>query len=152
MNMTWQYVAGFFDGEGCVTTYANCARPNHFNTRVIFSQSKERGKDLLKEIQLFLSEHRIKSYLHGGYDKRNMWNLDICDRRGIETFLLTCLPLFRIKKTVAQDTWRFLRLYPTLVGQHFKELNAERAKGDWYSKHWKQHSGPGRHQASHTQE
>lgn len=130
-EMTWQYVAGFFDGEGCISTEWNRARRG-MNFRVQLCQSGREGQDVLEEIKEFMAERRIHSTMchrskHGR--NRQMHVLVVSSRESILRCLVAVLPHLRIKKVKAQDLWRFLRLYPALPkGYNFRETNARKAK------------------------
>lgn len=127
--LNWDYITGFFEGEGCVTTHANQARRGSVGSRVIISQAGDQGRKLLEEIQRFLSDHGIRAYLHSRRGSRQkQWNLDICDRKGVVTFLRQVFPLLRVKKLIAQDTIRFFTVFPSIKGWYFRELNRLRAE------------------------
>lgn len=54
MDMTWQYIAGFFDGEGSVLV------PTYQQPRISIAQKRP---EVLIEIQKFLLEHDIRSQI-----------------------------------------------------------------------------------------
>jgi hypothetical protein len=125
MKITWEYLAGFFDGEGCVSTHQNRARSGSFGTSVTFSQSAERGRLLLVRIREFLAEHGIKSYLLqvNKNAKTEMFNLTIMARPSVELVLSHLRGRVDIKKVVVEDTWRFLKLFPSTRGATTAERN-----------------------------
>lgn len=118
MQLNWEYVAGFFDGEGCVSTFTNRARRGLFGTQVTFGQSGERGRVLLTEIQEFLAAHGIKAYLMARKPARGQlaWALVIGARPSVMIFFGYVRGRVRIKKQVVEDTWRFYTIYPSLRG------------------------------------
>lgn len=127
MKLTWEYIAGFFDGEGCVSTHANRARRGSFGTHVSMSQSQERGRLLLLEIQAFLAGYGIKSYLLR-INKRAalpQWNLTLAARPSVTVFLQHMLGRVAIKRIVVEDTLRFLRLFPSTRGPVTSSRNRE---------------------------
>ncbi len=117
-KMTWQYVAEFFDGEGNVSTVPNVGRHAFFNSMACMCQSQERGRILFSEIQTFLREHGIKSYLAVVVrpPHHDMWTLRIAARPSLLIFLREVLPYVRIKKLVVQDTLRLAILMPNARG------------------------------------
>ena len=132
--LDWNYVAGFFDGEGCVSTHQNRARRGNFGTVVSMSQGGELGKELLGKIRGFLDERGMTA--HVGIQRhpksrpnRIMWALRVCGRADVTLFLKTILPHVRMKKLIVQDTLRFLVAYPPVPkGYVFRELNQRKAK------------------------
>lgn len=129
--MNWSYIAGFFDGEGCISTEWNRARRG-MNFRMQFCQSGQEGQDVLEEIKEFMAKRGIHSTMcHRSKKGRNrqMHVLVVSSRGSILRCLVGVLPHLRVKKTKAQDLWRFLRLYPALPkGYNFRETNGYRAK------------------------
>ena len=113
--MNWAYLAGFFDGEGCVNM---ASRNDSFFARLTFSQSKDCGFTLLNEIREFLLAQGIKvGKVHKGgyspYTKRPSWQLQITARSGVFQMLNAMLPYLRIKRPAAQDALRTMLLFPT---------------------------------------
>jgi len=58
--MNWEYIAGFFDGEGCVYTYQD--------TSVRLDISQKKSRKVLEDIQFFLSANGIRSSIYDNVD------------------------------------------------------------------------------------
>lgn len=117
--MNWAYIAGFFDGEGCISTRQGTNNP--FRLTIVQSK-KNNGESLLNEIGGFLSGHQIRSGIHlRNREKCPMVVLYIGQRRSIVKFLLGVMPYLRVKRILAQDVLRYSRIYPI-----FKELHVYR--------------------------
>lgn len=123
-QMSWEYIAGFFDGEGHVSL--NRQQKNgegqfsRGNPRVTLVQAHERGKNLLEEISLFLTENAITSVVEihdDGEHRSKCYRLRITGFRGVVPFLTAVFPYLRIKKLEAQDILRYDLVFPTLVGK-----------------------------------
>jgi intein/homing endonuclease len=119
-RMTWEYLAGFFDGEGCLQTTA-LRRPY-----LSVAQSQPRGRQLLEEIKQFLVEQGVTptKIASVGYTRskrrhrtqrvRHMHYLVITRRQDVALICRGMFPYLRIKKIEAQDTLRFVTLFPLL--------------------------------------
>ena len=110
------YIAGFFDGEGCITHI----NPNRLSWRIQFSQS---DRPMLLKVKRFLRQQGIKSKIQlqtRKYSKphfktnKSCWMLLIGGRENTMRFLRGTLPYLVLKKTLAQDLRRFLILYGDL--------------------------------------
>lgn len=136
MKISWEWIAGFFDGEGSIGVYTNNARACGMTTASV-SQAGDRGEKVLKEIQEFLTQRGIKSYLGCKKNVRikDVWALRILARSSLDPFLRGILPYLRVKKLEAQDVLRFIIAFPPVSqGTYFKELNEERKQSGWYKK------------------
>lgn len=129
--MNWQYIAGFFDGEGCVRIHQG---GRNLSPQLSLHQSRDRGRSLLEEIRLFLAENGIKSNLQKHRDyvtERNgiqsMYRLYIYNNQGALEFIKGVFPYIRIKKVECQDIWRWLIMYPSINSSMFKRYPPERA-------------------------
>jgi hypothetical protein len=118
MVMSWQYIAGFFDGEGSIATGAG------YNSRrvgIYIAQSGDRGLWVLTEIQKFLADCGIKSsvFATGKIGKNGMtkqaYRLGVCGFISARDFLVAVFPYLYIKKTFAQDVLRYDKLFPSLM-------------------------------------
>ena len=133
MKLSWPYIAGFFDGEGCISLCSNRARPNTTQYSVTFSQAGPEGLTLLTEIREFLSVQGIKSYLRsrapgakGCFAKKTVYNLAIMSRPSVKPCLEALLPYLRIKKVKCEDILRWLKLFPPRPAYHLCIYNAAR--------------------------
>lgn len=107
-DMHWAYIAGFFDGEGCIT------RKRDLIGRIGISQAGEHGRGVLEEIGRALTLASIPFSVQSVKQKppwlvRN--ELCITSIRAAYLFLGLVLPWLIVKKTRAQDTVRFLKLF-----------------------------------------
>lgn len=142
--ISWDFVIGFFEGEGTCCTYSNRARRGNYGTVVSMCQSGSEGQLLLIEIRDFLVAQGISCNVYGGNykigpektligSKRPMWSLRMSSRVSCVAFLKAIRSSVRIKKQVVEDTLRFLTLFPEPErGLYFKELNAHRKATGWY--------------------
>lgn len=105
MAMNWNYIAGFFDGEGTICTTAR-------GIQWSIAQSRERGRVVLEDIRTFLAEQGIKSSVYQKKDRASMFTLYVTDRERIKKLLLMLYPYLRIKRVEVQDCLRYMRLFP----------------------------------------
>lgn len=117
MAMSWQYIAGFFDGEGSIGFGAH----NSGRKAVAYiSQSGPSGLSVLREIQKFLLENGIKSSVFetgkAGVHKRTMpsYRIGINGYASVISFCKAVYPYLWIKKVSAQDLLRYDLLYPNI--------------------------------------
>ena len=107
--MTWQYIAGFFDGEGTIDCLLSPdkKRRTHFGVAVYQSQKQIQ---VLYDIQDFLKEQNIESHIYfrkeprsNGEYKQNYigGSLEIGHRVYALAFLLHTLPYLIVKKQQA---------------------------------------------------
>lgn len=117
MDMSWPYIAGFFDGEGSIgVSSSNSGR----KAGIYIAQSGRMGQIVLEEIQTFLRLRGVDSSVFctgiTGIAKRTKpsYRLGVCGFTGTVTFLKGVLPYLRIKRAQAQDVIRYSILYPNL--------------------------------------
>lgn len=125
--MSWSYIAGFFDGEGCLHAVGGGHLSEHKN-RVRFlitiAQTLDVGRDTLEEIADFLVDKGIYAYVvkHRRSAKktnkkwRQCYNLVIHRIPSVRGFIEGVFPHLRIKKSKAEDYRRMTILYPSLIG------------------------------------
>lgn len=137
--MSWQYIAGFLDGEGCISICPQSHRPNTTNLQVTINQTGLEGYSVLWEIKQFIAKHGIKSYLRSDRSAsrkkpncREMWALSMMSRPHAVPFLRHVLPYLHVKKVKAQDVLRYMAIFPDRRGYHFRELNATRKAEGWH--------------------
>lgn len=106
-RMSWEYLAGFFDGEGTI-------RLSNRATHWSIAQSQDRGRRALEEIQRFLGDQGIPSGIHVKRRRDGMYTLWISKRASVERIGRATLPYLRIKKVEMQDALRYLTIYPLL--------------------------------------
>ena len=111
----WQYVAGFFDGEGsiCVSPY-----------RVIKVDIAQKDITPLLIIQQFLQEHDLPTFIHI-QRSTGVHHLAIFKKESVRDFLRVIAPLLIVKKQQAEDAWRFLTMFPSLTNKQSRGLARE---------------------------
>jgi intein/homing endonuclease len=113
--VNWSYIAGFFDGEGCIRV----ARSKMgIGVTVQLVQVTEHV-EVLEAIASFLKVLGINAVIVNEKFVRNpKWrpvsNLTVRQRESVMAFLRGVLPYLHVKKVSAQDALRFLRMYPSL--------------------------------------
>lgn len=127
MKITWNYIAGFFDGEGNVNT--PCGRTDRSvpTPKITVAQSGESGRVLLLEIAFFLFEEaEIRSIV---YERPRVkphhastWILHIGKRDSVAKFLTRMTGRVFIKKVIVEDTLRFLTVFPSTQKTHLENL------------------------------
>jgi hypothetical protein len=119
--MDWPYIAGFFDGEGCLHALGSFRKGTQ-GFRVTISQTQE---EVLKEIAAFLNANGIAAYVlrHRAKPRpdaksplKPAWNLWITERNSIRKFVEGVFPYLRVKRQRAEDYRRAVILTPNLVG------------------------------------
>lgn len=111
MIRSWEYVAGFFDGEGCVWWCVARSAPQASMTQVL--------PEVLYDIKDFLDQEKIVCKIRNQRRNVNSFQktctnvLDIQGRENCVKFLKALLPHLRtIKRDYAQDVIRFSKLFP----------------------------------------
>lgn len=95
-SISWQYIAGFFDGEGNIYLFRDSHRER---ARIQISQKKRYVLDKIKE---FLKEQDIKSII-ADYEYATP-SLRINRKSEVLDFLKKVLPFLMVKKEEAQNT------------------------------------------------
>ena len=121
--MNWAYIAGFFDGEGCLHAVGS-GGAGTYKFRITIAQSEEIGRPTLNEIKRFLHDRGIDCFVAAhqrAISKRNpkwkqCWNLWIKQQRSIRLFIEGVFPYLRIKKQRAEDYRRLCILQPPMWG------------------------------------
>jgi hypothetical protein len=119
--MNWAYIAGFFDGEGCVN-YANSGSDRSYRIRLTFSQAQPRGHELLGLMKTFfeLNGYRLGKIHTSGRKKewgKQGWQLQIVAKDSTRKIMENMLPYLHIKKIEVQDALRRQKLFPTFIGR-----------------------------------
>ena len=131
MKVSWDYIAGFFDGEGSVSTMNFTHRDTLAATIVTLSQTGAEGERILSDINRFLWENGVKGYVHSQIRRaryRQMHHLKICARDSVQGFLEAMLPRVSVKRVIVQDTLRFIKVFPSIHGPITSLRNRERGK------------------------
>ena len=119
--MSWEYIAGFFDGEGNVQYFGSKPFPS-----INIAQSKDRGFRVLSLIREFLEMQGIKAQLYSydalrfygqrGVDRgyADVHKLHVIGRDAVVKFMENVLPFLHVKQLEVQDCLRYETLYPSL--------------------------------------
>jgi intein-encoded DNA endonuclease-like protein len=92
------YIAGFFDGEGCITSYSNKrGRP-----RISMSQN---DPEVLHRIQKILGYGNVRSYQTSS--STTHWRLDIAREEWMRHFITTILKYSVVKRKKLQEAKRW---------------------------------------------
>lgn len=103
----WAYIAGFTDGDGCITTRTrvNTTRPNAVDYRISWSQ-KEDNDWVLDEIQSFLEARGMSVYRNTrntGFHGAPQTQILIQRKLDVRLALIRMLPYLIVKKAAALD-------------------------------------------------
>jgi intein/homing endonuclease len=117
--MNWDYVAGFFDGEGSmVLTTDRGGERKSINVQISIGQS---NKEVLLLILDFLKEQGICGGVYTKTEKRmsalsrkTMYTLIVGNRRNVVLMLTQLVPRIHVKRHWAEDILRFLKVYPAM--------------------------------------
>ena len=115
MVNSWEYVAGFWDGEGCIWFPVGCGR----TASASISQTKP---EVLYAIKEFMDKEGVfgKLRVQTGKSKRSFkdnlhYTLLFQGSQRVSKLLQHLLPhLNTVKKSAAQDILRFFKIYPPL--------------------------------------
>lgn len=106
--MSWEYIAGLFDGEGCITSVhrngANCAP-------VVRWSVAQKNLNGLDEVIAFLRE-RCTPYLD------HSLSVSLGRREDVLLVLRETIPFLRIKREIAVDHYNYLREVSILVATY----------------------------------
>jgi len=113
MVLSWEYIAGFFDGEGhvCVIIKSN---------NVGMCQQGDNGKLVLSDIAETCAVAGIHCGVYAANEAKRavqMYRLSVQGRESCRRFLMKVLPFLRVKRTIAQDALRFFTLYPPIMAR-----------------------------------
>ena len=119
--MTWEYIAGFFDGEGCIGIY-----PDKSTTRVLVEMSQAEPQErVLYEIQEFLAEHGIM-FSARRVERRGTHapchKIYTVNRRVASEFLKHIEPFLRVKRLKAKELIAWADSNPARRGAHKRPL------------------------------
>ena len=127
VKMNWDYIAGFFDGEGNVSIkYKEGRRPQPC---VNISQRIDRI-EVLNIIKAFLREHDIVAYVYT--DKKKKAYIQIAESRSVKLFLETVKEKVIVKKNDAEKALKcqtFDKKWTNLSAKEIEEIIRLRKEG-----------------------
>jgi len=115
-QMTWEYVAGFFDGEGCISLKLTNSKVEN-GTFVAYWKVAQSEPKILVEIQRFLKSWGIDAKVY-----RNHKELVVHTRAGVLFILAQTIPYLRVKREICLDVYDYLLKVEKLIqkyGQHY---------------------------------
>jgi len=136
-EMTYAYIAGFFDGEGSIGIYKN--KKNNFV--LIVSTANTNFDILIKMKKIFggyisLSKKKIK------YSYKDQWHWVIHDRNVLKNFLEKILPYSTVKRQQIEYGLKYLELTTNFPGkcisseeQKIREFFADKLREMKHSKY-----------------
>ena len=117
-TLNWDYIAGFFDGEGNVNVPCGTSERSLQQPRVTIAQSGERGRVVLVEIAAFLQNKagisatvRPRSLVKPHHE--TAWILHIGRRVDVVRFLTEMRGRVFVKKTATEDVLRYMIVFPS---------------------------------------
>jgi len=127
-RMSWPYVAGFFDGEGCIfMNHISGRLTGHY--KVTITQSE---RPVLQGVAAFLAQNGIDSRIYGRQkmtgQRRQLINLIIQRKENVVKFLRFVIPYLWVKRVQAQDAlrimsmWEGLRSNPEFRREHSRKM------------------------------
>jgi hypothetical protein len=129
MKISWQYVAGFFDGEGCIGMYPD---PKYRSTRVLVQMSQaEPQEQVLYEIQEFLSTHGISfttRVVKPEGNRKPCHQLYTVNRVVASEFLKQVEPYLRVKLRKAKELIAWADNNPARRGAHKRPIKKAKVK------------------------
>lgn len=107
--MTWEYVAGFFDGEGCIG-YHKRAYGRYVYAFVSQGVVNERESSVLAEMQKFLRAHGVDASLTCETNAAHpqVWRLKTSAAISCDLWLKAMLPHLRVKQAKAREAIAFI--------------------------------------------
>lgn len=97
--MNWNYIAGFFDGEGSLTRYKN-------GFRIFITQT---NKEILKSIQSFSKVGNIFEVTKRKPHWKDCWMLSITNHKDAHYFLEKISSRLVIKRELADEARRIIK-------------------------------------------
>lgn len=114
--MSPEYVAGFFDGEGCI--HLNKERIRTINSKeylypdlnIIIGQSGDIGKEFLSYLGTIYNLNPIRQVKTSGLSKQPAYVVTVSGKRAV-TFLKIIFPHLLFKKAKAAEAIAFMENY-----------------------------------------
>lgn len=127
--ISWEYIAGFFDGEGCIGMYPD---PKYRTTRVLVEMCQAEPQEaVLFEIQAFCAQHGIAltDRVCPAKDNRApLHKIYTVNRAVASEFLKRVEPFLRVKRVKAKELIAWADSNPARRGAHRRPLKKERVR------------------------
>lgn len=124
MTASLEYLAVFFDGEGCITL---CNGGRKYNVKCVCANTVK------ESVELFQQRFGGRVHPQRRPADKPHWKIGwkwVVDSRQAEAFLRTILPHLRVKAAVAQMAIRFLELPLKTKGRRFLDPSIQRANDE----------------------
>jgi len=102
--LSWEWLAGFFDGEGCIVVRRDGRFPNGDVRIWLQVHQHARSASVLFDIREFLGSRKVPVYYR---DADAHSSLQITTRQGVKLCLKRMLPYLRVKRLQAEDVLRY---------------------------------------------
>jgi intein/homing endonuclease len=122
--MNWAYLAGFFDGEGCISIHSRYGSDG-WKTRLTISQSDKKLIVLQKEVGIG-HIHRVRPSTRFKSRQGYQWNINRAAH--VELFLTNVLPYLRFKRRQAKWAILLCDRSLSLEEQKYIALQIKKAK------------------------
>lgn len=111
--MTWEYIAAFFDGEGCLSVRRGNYRANSNDSMTVYlALYQKEGTKILDEIAKFLRRQGVTSIYRG------KGNLQISSRHDVIFMLENMIPTMRVKRVFAIECYEYLCQVDRMIEKH----------------------------------
>lgn len=120
----WSYLAGLFDAEGCLQM-TRMPKGEAVPSTLTIGMAGENSRDLLLTMKKFLEHEGIRASVYSAQPSKKgnktVYMLEVSSRRHAKSFLRGVLPYLHVKRTKAQDTLRYLIMFPKPVPLSFPD-------------------------------
>ena len=125
MQMSWEYLAGLFDGEGCIVV----AGPG-IEWRIA---QNDRGRQALVDVQSFLQARGysvafLPNYYQYKGQQKVMYVVRVAKKADVQQICHHLLPYLRVRQLAALDAWRWLTLYPAMSNKQASLCRRRRSR------------------------
>jgi hypothetical protein len=114
--MTWEYIAGFFDGEGSI-----CHNGKGYRVTIV-----QTNQEVLDDIIHFSGVGSVIKITKRKAHWKDSWVYYIARQKDVYFFIKHVVRFLRVKKNVVEKVVPILSIY--LVNKHRHELHAEKMK------------------------
>lgn len=106
--MTWEWLAGFFDGEGCIC-YSKRSYGRYAMLHITQCRKHEAECGIIHQIHAFLQQNGVVAGRLMEYDNASTggWRINIQNAPGVIRMLEGMLPYLRVKREKAKEALLF---------------------------------------------